>query len=470
MLSGSTRKRLIEDIDFRSHMKEAAGSEVALPLWVLKQLVKSNYFQSLVGESMVPDSQSPEGKPAIGELSNSKIESNLTTLLDSEDAQERRELFARLNQNDRPLRFLIGEIIQRYNNRFTVLSGLKTLLKYLPQDDQKGPSEQRPVWSPDVGRANPLLSLMIASFLGVSTLTTGAFGYKYWRSLDLKITVKPDEEAWKKTAEDISKLSPVVRLNMPDQVRLGNVQCSSCNGPATINGKLVIALKDKLPDLKFNGTLVLPSPGEGGKTSNALNVNLHIPELSTFNPFPNGLTVDSVPKYRVDNLPPSYIVLAPRGTGQMNVWFPSFYDTATTCNVELALQTDNRGKPILSGEIKNACQPSTPKQLTNPHFGLPLSAGSGWHFVPEIGASVKIEELRSGVIGFRKSSYRISIQAVPYPNLQLAGAGTNPRANPAMPTGTQPANPPATSPSPQPGSTFTTKPEQTSGGVGENKP
>ena len=163
MFSQPVRKDLLLDLDFRRFMKDAAVSEVALPRWVLKQLVKNSDFFNMVAEQLkkAEISGTPDGA--------------ISRLLLPGQADARRKFFRSLVTDELSLRFLIGELITRYNNRLSVLSGLKALLKKKPEMPkipdgsptepdafQSSTDNSDGTWFANFSRVNPLLNVTLA--------------------------------------------------------------------------------------------------------------------------------------------------------------------------------------------------------------------------------------------------------------------------------------------------------------------
>lgn len=450
MFSWATRKKLLADLDFRRYMKDAAGSEVPLPHWVLKHLVINEDFFNLVSERL---GQSPRPR---------EVEDAIQNYLDQKP-DEKRNFFKNLMRDELSLRYLLSEIIQRYNNRFSVLSGLRSLLSKKPGPAHKrrepepepeplpvpaGGNQDSP-WIMNFSRANPLLNWGLSTFLGMGTVTGAVVAYKQVTappaSAGSGVSVNSDpEEDDKEKLEQLSRLlgqlKGLVQVNIPAELKVSNSCDSGCKQPSTLTGTLTLQAPPKMPDVKlYNSFSLLPQSGEGTSKGDPNVITLKLSGIPEPKPFPSSFKLDSVP-YKLDSLPASHAAFDKEAL--VRVWFPNSYDAAIACQLKLEAISGKK-KSQLKITVQPPCKPGSPTPLTSSEFAIDVSHDSNWHFVPELGASIKIVEQRNGIIGFRKKTFDVSIQATPFANLQALTGSVAGNSNNADATGVKPGTVPS---------------------------
>lgn len=418
-LSVRAQRHLLASIDFRLAMKAALDAEQGIPGWVLKRIIGSADFVHVLKRHLnLPEN---ELDTAVQGFSSGLADDAI------------RQHFA---SNPR-LKLLISEGIDRYNDRLVVLAGLRSRLERwlaAPSAEPKWPKLSR------FSGPNPVLGLGLAGvlgfggFIGVFAVVsqteklssqTEKIMQGYERYVRDHNTVEIDRRIGERL-EEIRKAA--LNSGARPEIRIIQMPCQSCStGQTALKGTVSLEFPKELPQLRISGfASVTEKPQkstetETGASNNGFNLNVRV---SGMPPFPDTFRI--VPNYKLENQPPSLTMLN-SGKAASTVIYPVSYTATTACPITVAMDYKDKF-PRLSWNV-GECSSTRPPQILELHGSSPVPTDGQPTFIPELGASVRVERLRTGFLGLGKGRFLVSIEAVPFSPAVPAPAQKNSGSN-----------------------------------------
>jgi hypothetical protein len=397
-------------------MSAAMGREV-LPEGILQKLVESPHFGAILRQIL-------GSREALDEYS----------------LEEFHFLAA-----DKRIRYLLKKLIAEYsqtNERGNWLLELLGFIKKLLGREETG--------RPRHLRLPSLVKLKVTVAVAITSGVAGTgLGIVIQVHLTSKVEAKVEAKVEKKIDTSVEMLSKKL-----EEVKVRGIHegCDKCLAPTTMTGTLTLTTPKELPvnvavnlpflkgpvplNVKLDGIPPYPSY----PTSFELKA-LHIDPLEL-----KALHIDPllIKPMRVDSLPVSTLTPAPLfqreglspntdqgktyasscAAGQpddqiLRVVYPLNYAETSTC--ELRMRLDSHNKSVVGAVCGCFPEPPSQLQIAPEDFQLPSAFFDGrWRFAPRLAAFVRVTKHRSGFLHWGEAHYEVSVQAAPYPNLQIA--------------------------------------------------